>query len=226
MHKEVKKKMTFAFNPMVIIHICAIIQTGLLVCFILIPENFTPKEKKKGMVLEFIMSLGSGALVIFGILFVDTALLWLFGNWSMTDWRFQLPSVIIILFLGLEYIIFTLFRRGNLLDILFCGIAVATIVVFLHWWVPLDALMGSKLKKDLPMIIGVLFGVYMLISVIKITIKQKKSRAEEEIKYLWDIRKQLRYVYNRKINILFWLLAVVQSMLMFYGYSIFTLFAS
>ncbi len=219
---------TFSFNPMIVILICAVLQTVLMAILILIPDNFTYKDKKKSLVffIGLLEGLGSSALVIFGILFVDTALLWLFGNWSTTDWLFQLPNVIILLFLGLEYIIFTLFRRGNLLDILFCGISVATILVFLHWWVPLDALMADKFKEDFPIMIFALIGVYVLISIIKITIEQKKSRTEKEMEHLWDIRKQLSHVFNMKINVVFWILAVVQSMLIFYGYSLLTLGAS
>ena len=89
----------------------------------------------------------------------------------------------------------------------------------------------SKLRRvedqlNEQVMIFALIGVYMLISVIKITIEQKKSRAEEELEYLWDIRKQLRHVFNMRINVIFWILAVVQSMLIFYGYSLLTLGAS
>ena len=217
---------TFSFNPMFLIHICALLQTIYLGFLILIPDKFTPAGKTKDVIYKVFKGLGLGTIVVFGIIYVDTALLWLFGTWSMADWQFQLPSVIILLYLGLGYIMVSLFSRGNVLDIVFCGAATTSVLVFLHWWVPIDAVMGARLEGGLPILIGVLVGVYVLISLFKKTNGQKKEKIEKGSNPLWDIRTQARYVFNRKIHLIFWILAVVQSMLAFYGYSILTFWAS
>ncbi len=215
---------TFAFNPMFLIHICAFIQTVYMVFLILLPNNFTPETKTKKGVFKIFIGLGEGSSIVFGIIFIDTAILWLFGNWSMADWRFQLPSVIVLLFLGLAYVIVPLFSRGNLLDMIFCGAAVTGVLVFLHWWIPSIAVMGPKMEVGFPIIVSVLIGAYVLVFMFKKPHQQKVETKENETEFFWDIQKELRYVFNRKVHFIFWILAVVQSMLAFYGYSILTLF--
>jgi len=215
---------TFSFNPMVLIHICALVQTVFVAFQLILPDEFSPEDKSSGLIVNIIKGLGWGTLIVLGLIFLDSALLWLFGNWSMADWLFQLPSVIILLYLGLAYIIVPLFSKGNLLDIIFCGAAVTTVLVFLHWWIPSHAVMGPVLEGGLPILIGVLIGAYVPVFLLKN--KQKEEGIKNWRKNFWDIRKQLHQGFSRTLHFIFWVLAVVQSMLAFYGYSILTLGAS
>ena len=139
---------------------------------------------------------------------------------------FTFNPMFLIHICALGYIMVSLFSRGNVLDIIFCGAATTSVLVFLHWWVPIDDVMGIRLEGGLPVLIGVLVGVYVLISLFKKTNGQKKEKVEKGSNPLWDIRIQARYVFNRKTHIIFWILAVVQSMLAFFGYSILTFWAS
>jgi hypothetical protein len=210
------------FNPMFLIHLCALMQTGLMVFLILFPDDYAPKVKTRKIPFQIIKGIGLGGLIVFGIIFVDTAVLWLLGSWSMADWRFQLPSVVILLFLGLAYIITPLFKRGSIFDIVYCGVAITSILTFLHWWVPGDDVMSLRLEGGLPILLGILVGLYALIYLLK---KQPSiGTPEKEISSLWDIKNQLDHIFNRTTYLIFWLLAVVQSMLAFFGFSILSLF--
>ncbi|MHA1791253.1 MAG: hypothetical protein ACTSVI_01330, partial [Promethearchaeota archaeon] len=146
---------TLTLNPMIGIILAALAQSFIVAMFVFVPEGFLPNNKGKIISYEIFKYFGSGVMVIFGLIFLDMAIPWLLGAWSLADWRFQLPNALILLFLGLEYVLIGVLKKGNLFDIAWFGSLVITYLVFIHWWVSLGAVMGTKMKHDLPVIAGV-----------------------------------------------------------------------
>ena len=216
---------TFSFNPMVFMHFCALIQTAILVFLIIYPEGYKPKKKVQQGFYYFFMSLATGTLVTFGVQFIDAGILWLLGNWSMSDWLFQLPNAVLLVLIGIQYVVVPLLRKGNWLDIGYLVVVVIVVQVFYRWWVPLDDVMGPRLEEGLPVLLGVLIGIYVLIGEVKFALYgDHAGRDAPKLQYKWDIGKKIRHVYNRKVNVVLWILTVAQSIMSFMGYSIITIF--
>ena len=226
---------TLTLNPFIGAQLAALFQTLLLVMVIIFNKDyrFPKKDKTENMdakvapkfhtfVMKYLQLTGEAFLAIFGVLFLDISLFWLFGSWSYVDWRFQLPSVIITLFIGLQYYFVILFRKGNIADILFSIICPLALAFFLHWWVPAIPVMALRIEDGIAILIGSLFLLYIGFHIIQdLIFKLSKSKRRSE-RYFWDIRSQLNKIFNRKLTSIIWILACIQGMLLFNGYSLFS----
>jgi len=161
------------------------------------------------------------------------------GSWTYNDWKFQLPSVIIILIIGIEFELLTLFPKGNLIDILYFIISTLVIVLFIHWWVPMEPVMGPGLETYLPIILGALVLAYILKDGIKYGVQKKNLRVkglsenipENNINQigknwlnLWDAAEKFEKFFNFKFNLICWVIATLQSLLILNGFSLFSIF--
>jgi hypothetical protein len=215
-------------NPYVGNLLAGFLQTILMVVLILNLDRIKIKKTIPKKIFSILKYFCSGIYVIFGILFLDMAIFWLMGAWTTSDWRYQLPGVLLILFLGLEYVIVPLFRKGNLLDIAYFVGVTTSLLIFIHWWVSQFALMGNILEDNIVIMVGVYIIIYLLIGVIKTLKESKEDKTDKEdkeksqIRYYWDISKKLDKIFNRKTNTIAWVLVVIQGMLSLYGYSLFT----
>jgi hypothetical protein len=209
---------TFALNPFVGIQIAALLQTLLLAGLILGLDQVKPNGSLGKSLLQ---GLGSGFYTIFGLLFLDIAVLWLAGAWTYADWRFQLPSVILILVLGLFYLIKTEFAHGRIINFIVVALISLILGLFLHWWVPRFEVMGLILEQFLGLMVGIFLVVLILLNVMIIVLEQRGSQ-NFMVKRHWDIEPALKKIYTRKIHIILWLLSVMQAMLTFLGYSLFS----
>ncbi|MHA1700294.1 MAG: hypothetical protein ACTSWN_15735 [Promethearchaeota archaeon] len=223
---------TLTINPMIGIFIAAITQTVFLTVTLISSlqkekiKRFKPHQKK---VFDFFQFFGIGTMYNFGFLFVDIGGSWLLGNWSMSDWQFQFPSVILLILIGLEYVLILFMHKSSILDVIFGAISAITTIIFIHWWVPSHgAVMGEPLKKYFPLIIGVLIGIYVFIGLFKALILEKKDQNRKEkhkkLPITWNNTEKLKKIFNIKVNLILWALVVIQNMLILHGLSILTIY--
>ncbi|MHA1683750.1 MAG: hypothetical protein ACTSUE_22620 [Promethearchaeota archaeon] len=218
---------TLSLNPMVGIHILALVQTIFFAIYATVPKNAQPRRKMGKRTLSFFRHLGIGALSTAGVLFVDMGLMWFFGGWTLADWRFQLPSVILLIIVGLQYILAAALIKGTVIDLGFIA-GVATLFIWvIHISLPANDVMGEFIKDMAPYLFGAPIVVYLAIAAIKAYFIERRMESNEHkrmARFTWDYGEKIKKFYGRKTNLVLWILAVTQSFLAFFGYSILTLF--
>lgn len=219
-------------NPFVAVHLAALVQTVLVACLLVVPDGYMPAHEGQRRALAIGRWVGSGLLVLFGVLILDAALPWLAGAWTRTDWRYQVPGVLLLLFLGVEYVVVGVFRRGALVDLVYLAGAAVALPVFVHGVVSREAVMGPHMEGGLPVLLAVLVAGVLAIAGLKVAWASrpaaKSKRGDKPVdetlpKWLggyWDASGALRRVFNRPANYIAWLLVTAQSMLSFFGYSL------
>ena len=168
-----------------------------------------------------------GFLVFWGVLLFDIAAMWLLGAWSYTDWAYQLIPVVLLLYRGAGYIIVPTLRQGNIYDSMYLLITIVTIEWFMRVWVPLDPVMSLAMEEDLPFLLGGLMLLNLGLSIVKglkfpLPDSAMGEDNPEKSIFWWDFSQPFDKIFSRPINILCWVLAVLSSMVSFYGYSLLT----
>lgn len=218
---------TLSINPYIGIELAMILQTALLIHLVLREKGFEYKIKLFESINIFWKEFFSGLYIIFGFLFIDIAVWWLIGSWTWMDWRIQLPSVILILIIGVEYVYLAAFQKRDWARI---GLFVVTAIVlslFIHWWVPIDPVMVNRMKDGIYYAIGVLLLITFLIATTRSIIFLKSPRtskvSDENSEMSETIQDQ--GLDNKKVilfNAVIWVFAFIQAILFFSGYSLFS----
>lgn len=212
---------TYTFAPYLMLYFAAIIQTFIVVSFIVAPQNYKAKNKIVEIIHSFFMHLGFTFMFLFGILFIDTALAWLFGQWVYADWRFQLPAVLLILIMGIQYVVGSMFVNPRISTFIYSVVAIIVVLLGIHVYIPSMDLRASVV--NFLMLLFILQGIYLLIWVIDI-ILDEKTAWEEKNKDLWDVSPQFQNIFTRGFNIIIWIIMLVEVWLKLFGSSLFIWF--
>ncbi len=207
-------------NPLIVIQFCAVAQTAIMAIIVSASKQAKPPSKKAATSLEFFERFGYSALGVLAVLFLDTGIAWLSGAWGYSDWRYQLPSAVLLVVAGVEYVFAGLLKRCSWISLAYLAGCALTMLLFLHWWAANDVVMGPKLEGGLPIVIGALVGAGLLVAGIETARTRRQEGRKGRIS--WDISPVMDKVFNRWTNLVIWVLAVVQGILLFCGYSLLT----
>jgi hypothetical protein len=211
---------TLTMNPLIVVQFCAVAQTAIMAILVAVPKDSKPPSKRAATTLEFFERFGYCALGVLAVLFLDTGIAWLVGAWGYADWRYQIPSAILLVVTGVEYVIAGLLKRGSWISLAYLAGSAVTMLLFLHWYAAADVVMGPKLEGGLPIVIGALVGAGVLVAGVETA---RTTRLEgRKGRLSWDISPVMDRVFNRWTNLVIWVLAVVQGILLFSGYSLLT----
>jgi hypothetical protein len=214
---------TLTLNPLIMIQICAVAQTFITAVLAIVPKDGKPPSEKAAVALVFFKTFGFSAAGVLGVLFLDTGIAWLAGTWGFSDWRFQLPSAVLLVVAGGQYIVAGLLKRGTWVSIAYLASVVVTMLLFMHWWVPTFVVMGSILEGGLPVVLGILIGLGAPVAAFQaFQVNQKSHLVTREQKLAWDVETRLAPFCNRWSNLVIWVLVVIQGILIFSGYSLLT----
>ena len=225
---------TLTMNPFIGIQIAAIMQTIYMVFlayshFIGTNQLNLKRERENPIIIliKFVyLMLNIIFRALFGllsVLLVDFSAGWLLGAWDYTDWKYQLPSAILSLIIGIQYIYKVYikpyeFKSGILMEknyknensdsqsdknnakrsqsllnikseglcltlkvkdsiiridlinsIIFIGTLIE-IIIFIHVWVPSDAVMGKKMKDNILLLAIFPLIIYFLVNFIRVLV--------------------------------------------------------
>lgn len=214
--------MVLTLNPFIAIQIAAILQTGLVAILVLQLESFQPQKHSIQLLYSFLKKFVKGVYGIISILLIDISISWFLGVWNYLDWRFQMPSAILSFIIGVEYFIYAFFRKGVHIDIIFSILLIFTFTLSIHWLFSTEDVMGPIIEEQLPIIIITFIGIYAYISFMIIFILEKRKERQNinKILEIWNISDKVDRVFSKKLNIIIWILATLQAILTFSGYSI------
>ena len=117
----------FTFLPLVTLLFAAIFQMAMVIGFVLAPDDYTTDKRGKNAAYNIFMQLGFGTFFLFGVFFIDTAVFWLLGQYTYADWMFELPAVILLLIVGVQYLVGAWLVNPTKFDLIFFGISIVLI---------------------------------------------------------------------------------------------------
>ena len=205
---------TYSFSPTVSVLFAGIFQTLLLISYVLAPQNFKTKNRKLQGSHTFFMHLFFCLYFLFGIIFFDAAILWLMGQWMYSDWRFQLPAVILILIIGIQYIVGSMFINPKLGNLIFAICSIVVVLLMIHVIIPL-----MTLWEGTYLILRIFF--FLLIFYIILNYYMYKKNPEKITRELWDWTKKFQKIFSRKFNIILFCILMVEVWLKLFGTSLF-----
>ncbi|MBD3351854.1 MAG: hypothetical protein GF364_10245 [Candidatus Lokiarchaeota archaeon] len=214
---------TLTLNPFVGVQLAAVLQLIAMIIWTGEFHKIRIPNKNIEKVFTFFKEFFYNLFGLIGILFIDISISWIIGSWSYADWRFQLPSVLLIFILGIEYTLYCYFQKGSLLKMIYAILASLTLTLFIHWWVPLEPVMGPRIENNILIILGILLAVYAVISIIHVIVNGNNHRKRTFLRDYWDITQKLQKIFNIKVNLIIWILVTIQAMLCYFGYSLFAL---
>ena len=217
----------FTFNPMLVMMICGLIHTAAVAVVACLPPGFKPSRERSLPGYLFARQWALGALSIAGIMFVDAGLGWFWAGWSMADWRFQLPSVLLLLFIGTMYVAMFL-RKASWADVALLLTSATAYAVMIHVWVPAIDLMAFRLMDGLPLFWAATILAHGALAAVKIfAFRHRSGRPDPAplshalFSFAWDKEAIINRIFNRKVIAITWVLATLQFMLVFNGLSLF-----
>lgn len=174
-----------------------------------------------------------GLFVIICLITLDTAFLWTLQTWIWSDWPFQLPTIILLFVFGIQFVLRLCVYRRSIIDIISFIISAAIFEYILRIYIVQFEVMGPYLEKALiivfPTIIALTF-IFRIISFagMKFSSNNKKnnrSLVHEIFKMRGndaEMNRLMKHKFNIWFNSVLWALIVLQMMLNFNGYSLFT----
>ncbi len=216
-----------ALNPFLGAAIAAVLQTGVLVGYILnVPDRFHraqgAERARTKFLWHFLEDFGAGIFLLFGVVLLDISILWCLGAWTYADWRYQLPSVILLGVLGVQYLLRPLRIKHHRWRFLFTGITVAILVIFLHGIISGLAIMGVLLETYLPVLLGALVVAALVIGLVHAILGRKRS-GQDSKEVISNVIPMIARIFTPAVNIILWVLVVGQCIFVFLGYSWFSL---
>lgn len=212
---------TLTLNPLIVVELAAVAQTVVMAFLITIPRGMKFPTRQIAATIEFLKIFGYCTAAVFAVLFLDAGVAWLIGTWGYTDWRYQLPSALLLVVIGVEYIVAGLLKRGNWISIVYVACVAAALLVVFHVLLPGDPVMGQTLENGLPALLGILVGGGVLVAGIEAW--RVARRPDRKWRGSWDASPVVDRVFTKWTNLVLWALAVAHGILIFSGYSLLTL---
>ena len=187
----------------------------MVIAYVVAPEDYVPSTQGIKTAFYSLMQIGFGVFFLFGVLFIDSAIFWLVGQWGYGDWMHQLPSVILVLFVGTQYVLGAMLINPTKFDIIFAAITVP-LALFVTHIVP--GYLIESVEDSLYLILGLLIALVILYSIIKgrMLIPRNASPA-----FKWDITRGYKKIFNRKVNVAMYIVLSAETLLKLLGSSLF-----
>ena len=187
----------------------------MVIGFILAPNDYTTNKRGKNAAYNIFMQVGFGLYFLFGVFFIDTAVFWLIGQWTLADWQFQLPAVILLLIIGVQYVFGAWLINPTKFDLIFFGVSVPLLLFLLH-------IVPGYIITDIEDSLYVTLGIMILMVIIYVIIKSKMIIPQNaNPKYKWDITVKYKIIFNRKYNVALYIFLAAESVLKILGSSLF-----
>ncbi len=213
---------TLIFSPFIGVQVAGLLQTIWMVGIILELKRFeaVSLEGGKKWLLRGGQALLYGALSVFSVLLLEIAIFWLLGAWTFADWRFHLPSVLLTLFVSVQILIKGSFHGRTRLKAIYIGGVVLLFQIYFRWLLPSQPVMGILLEQTLPLFLGLLIFCGFLVSLKESHDVEKSAGKGEKINR--NLEEGIEKFFSPKVNVIIWVLVLLQSMLTYSGYSLFS----
>lgn len=152
------------------------------------------------------------------ILMIDLSIFWLFGQWIYDDWQYQLPSVLISLIFGLQYLWGTVFRSMSRYKLIIFGYLAISTIIIIHWYIP----QNMPVKQSFEAISFPILSALMLYSLFAL-IGLKYPKLYHFEKKLAEFSKSYDKIFTETYNYICFFIALFEVWAKFRGISLFVL---
>lgn len=211
----------YAITPFFVGTFAVILQTFLMILYTWFPREYKPRSGFSKWCFDSFKTI----YFFFGVALLDGGIAWVGGHFGYADWRFQITVNILNLVLGFQYVV-NFIVKPTKLDLAFAiafglaGVVMNNFVVIL--------LSNILYRGDQLKYLYTVIAICLVVSGIRATVlwysRKKRGKLvggkEKKARYLWDISKIFSKIFNRKVNLVLWILVVLEIMLRLHGYSI------
>lgn len=196
----------------------------LLLTFVLITYVWTPNGIPEKLQTNPIFRALKSMIYIFyfgfGVIFMDTVGVWTSGVFGFADWRYQLTSIIFCLIIGLQFLFGTWLARPRKITLIY-GIIIAMVVpYYIHYYIP-----NQERLRTATMGLFVILAIFIAIAwagglIEELSWRKKAAAIDRANTYLWDFSSRLKQIFSRKVNLILWIIMLIDTAFKFYGGSL------
>lgn len=208
----------FTFSPYIIPLAIGVMQIFRLFGYITPVKNQTQKGPLKIAFEKHFQPLIEFIYMFFGFLILDIAVIWICGNWTYSDWRFQLPAVLLGIIIGPIYLWRGIAIKPNVISLIikFC------FFVGLIYLIQIELYNVNRLRSDFGSIfkwIGIIFVIYWISEIVIHKIEEKGKKIKIFL-ILWDSSIQYMKWNTFRLDIIVYTIALILAVLNFESLSL------
>jgi hypothetical protein len=212
----------FSFTPWIISFAIALVQTLMILGYIWFPKDYRPDSGVKKVFYVIFGGIFKGVFGYFGILMVDTSIIWCLGQFGFEYWNYMLPNVILGILYGTYYVIRVFFSKPNVIQLGYFIISAGFLLYRIH----IVIAEAPSMRRSLIAVIDVFITLIVILILMEVVVTWLNERFQNKGKWkiayapLWDLTPRLNAVFSRKTNLVLWVFSVIQALCVFYGTSI------
>jgi hypothetical protein len=223
----------FMITPYIVSIAGLLFHSFLLLGKIWIPEYYSSNNEIKQLFYSVGKSVFYPLYLGFGIIFLNVSIAWIFGIYGYTNFRFHGPSIIFGIILGLIYVLGVFQINPKKWKYILGSIYIAIFVYFLNWRIASYESL-SKGSIELFVLMGISIGIPVIVSILlnfyKVLTKKHSignenqeglEGPESSEKLLEKNTSVFRFLFSTKMNLVLWILLLIEVILKFYGSSLF-----
>ncbi|MFX0099842.1 MAG: hypothetical protein ACFFCS_09675 [Candidatus Hodarchaeota archaeon] len=214
---------TFFFGHLWVSPVAFLMQTIILIGYIWFPKSRKPEKGYKNKFIQGLRAIPFGLFYFFGLLYVNIFVnIVILGLYPYAAWAQTFPSAIIALVCGIEWMLAGFLVSPNIKSIISCGFITVVYFIFTLVLIPADQ---NNIWQILDVLIylAMAYVLHFILTLIEFLLKKFKSGFRGDRK-LWDIHVWFKKTFTWKVNFILWIIAFVEGMLSFMGYSLVTIF--
>jgi hypothetical protein len=205
------------------------LHTFILLHYVWRKYSFAESLKKQGAYFLSTKQRFSGwrtVYFVFGIYFIDTCIKMVFGIFGIENWTFIIPSAILFLIVGFEYVFRAVFKAPNRYDLKSAFTVIFVSVIILEVYLPRSAdLMISIASLLIPFIVAwLLFGPLCRLRIRYLERTGRTDELTEVYASVYDIQTKFYKIFTPIADIIIWIILFIDVVLRFEGFSFITIF--
>ena len=200
-------------NPLIGVIIALFAQLGVVIMLLLDASHWNPiSNTRKWWIHQIVIAFFTSLYLIIIFLLLDIGFTWILGSWSLTDWRWQIPNVALLLLTGFLYFYFAIWntktQNTNLILFIFDTTVLGYIIHFsANQYEVMSIPLSQGLKVALPAL--------LFIGTIFITVINYKNVSH--IKHPEKSTNKMKHMILAAI--ILWLLLFIQTIILYDGSS-------
>ena len=202
-----------ALNPFIGVIIAFFAQLGVIIMLLLDAPNWTPSpQTKKWWFKQIAVGFFTSLYLLITFLLLDIGLTWILGSWSLSDWRWQIPNVSLLLLTGFIYIYFIIWKsKTRFANLALFIIDSITLVSIIHFYPSRFEIMSIPLSQGLGLVLPLLLIMNFIVLII---INYKLVKSTQSAQKIYNVKQILIG------SILLWFLLFIQTAILYNGFSI------
>jgi hypothetical protein len=199
-----------------------IFQTLIIIAIIWFPKTRKADKEYHSKYIKAIRGFPMALFFFFGVLYIDVFVsVVVLGGYGPGAWMSTYPSAFLALVLGIEWVTMAALVSPNVKTLVSTVAYVVAYIVYVKVYMPSTRNAWSIL--GLLVVMVVICVVHVLMIVVECIAKRVSPRFLGD-RPLWSFRERFKRIFNVLVNVVLWVIILVEALLSFAGYSMITVF--